>query len=134
VREKKLRYSDITFNGPSSIKRYVQRRRLVDALCVLDDLDYRCAGTFLDFGGGNGELTKMIAERFPKAQVVCYEPSPEMFAEASLVCTCHCCVYTEAPKPWAPTPAGRGNQVQPSGNPRGARKSLRSLAPASVLC
>ena len=82
MKRKKLRYSDITFNDPSPIKRYVQRRRLVDALCVLDDLNHRWAGRFLDFGGGNGELTKMIAERFPKAQVICYEPSPEMFAEA----------------------------------------------------
>src|SRR5215210_7003597 len=77
-----LRYSDITFDDPNWIKRYVQRRRLADALSVLDHPDKRFAGRLLDYGGGNGELTKLIAKRFPKAQVVCYEPSLEMLAEA----------------------------------------------------
>jgi trans-aconitate methyltransferase len=74
----KRRYSDITFKDPSPIKRYVQRRRLTDALSVLGE---RFAGNVLDYGGGNGELTRMIAGRFPNARVVYYEPSPEMFAE-----------------------------------------------------
>jgi trans-aconitate methyltransferase len=75
-------YSMITFKDPSAIKRYVQRRRLADALSVLDQRDERFAGRVLDYGGGNGELTKMIANRFPKVQAVCYEPSLEMLTEA----------------------------------------------------
>lgn len=78
----RLRYSDITFGDPSAIKRYVQRRRLADALSVLGRPDKRFAGRLLDYGAGNGELTKLIAKRFPEAQVVCYEPSLEMLAEA----------------------------------------------------
>jgi SAM-dependent methyltransferase len=57
----------------------VQRRRLTDALSVHGE---RFAGNVLDYGGGNGELTRMIAGRFPNARVVYYEPSPEMFVEA----------------------------------------------------
>jgi SAM-dependent methyltransferase len=49
---------------------------------VLDHLDERFAGRVLDYGGGNGELTKMIVKRFPKAQVVCYEPSLQTLTEA----------------------------------------------------
>jgi SAM-dependent methyltransferase len=79
MRKTKLRYSDITFEYPSPNKRYVQRKRLTDALSVLGEC---FTGSVLDYGGGNGELTRMIAERFPNAQVVCYEPAPEMFTEA----------------------------------------------------
>ena len=76
------RYADITFNDPNPIKRYVQRRRLADALSVLNHLNERFAGRLLDYGGGNGELAKVAARRFPKAQVVCYEPFPKMLAQA----------------------------------------------------
>lgn len=36
----------------------------------------------LDFGAGNGELCKLIALQFPKAKIVCYEPTPSLMAEA----------------------------------------------------
>jgi SAM-dependent methyltransferase len=75
-------YSDITIHAKSPIKSYLQRRRLRDALCVLDDLGERFPGKLLDFGAGNGELTRMIAGRFPHAEVFCYEPAPDLFEEA----------------------------------------------------
>jgi PPOX class probable F420-dependent enzyme len=80
--KERMRYSEITFDTRNPIKRYVQRRRLRDALSVLDDLDERFAGKFLDYGGGSGELSRMIAGRFPRAEVFCYEPAPELFQEA----------------------------------------------------
>lgn len=76
------RYSDITVNAANPVKRYVQRRRLRDALSVLDGLDRRFAGKVLDFGGGSGELTRLVAERFPRAEIFCYEPAPRIFEEA----------------------------------------------------
>ena len=76
------RYSDITIHAKNPIKRYVQRRRLRDALCVLDGLEERFSGKLLDFGGGNGELSRIIAERFPYAEVFCYEPALDLFEEA----------------------------------------------------
>jgi SAM-dependent methyltransferase len=76
------RYSDITVNAANPVKRYVQRRRLRDALSVLNGLDRRFAGKILDFGGGSGELTRLVAQRFPKAEIFCYEPAPHIFEEA----------------------------------------------------
>jgi SAM-dependent methyltransferase len=75
-------YSGITVHDRNPVKSYLQRRRLRDALSLLDDLDERFAGRFLDFGGGSGELTRIIAGRFPRAKVFCYEPSPDLLEEA----------------------------------------------------
>jgi PPOX class probable F420-dependent enzyme len=76
------RYSDITVHDRNPVKSYLQRRRLRDALSVLDGLDQRFEGRFLDFGGGSGELTRIIAGRFPEAEVFCYEPAPDLLEEA----------------------------------------------------
>ena len=77
-----MSYSDITVHDKNPIKRYLQRRRLRDALSPLGALEEHFAGKVLDFGAGNGELTKAIAERFPHAEVFCYEPAPDLFEEA----------------------------------------------------
>lgn len=76
------RYSDITVNAANPVKRYVQRRRLRDALSVLESSDRHFAGRVLDFGGGSGELTRLVAQRFPRAEVFCYEPAARIFEEA----------------------------------------------------
>ena len=85
------RYSDITVGDKNPARRYLQRRRLRDALSVLDGLGDDFAGSFLDFGGGSGELSKMLARRFPDAGVFCYEPMPGIFEEArrNLSDLCH---------------------------------------------
>jgi SAM-dependent methyltransferase len=75
-------YSEITVRAKNPVKSYLQRRRLRDALSVLDDLGEHFPGKLLDFGAGNGELTRRIAERFPRAEVFCYEPVPGLFEEA----------------------------------------------------
>ena len=75
-----MAYSDITFNDKNPIKRWLQRRRLVVATRIADGrVDPQCV---LDFGAGNGELCKLIALRFPKAKIICYEPTPSLMAEA----------------------------------------------------
>jgi SAM-dependent methyltransferase len=76
------RYSEITVGDRNPVKRFLQRRRLRDAISVLDGLDDHFSGSFLDFGGGSGELSKILASRFPKARVFCYEPMPDIFEEA----------------------------------------------------
>ena len=76
------RYSEITIGDRNPVKRFLQRRRLHDAVSVLDGLDDHFTGNFLDFGGGSGELSKMLAGRFPGASVFCYEPMPAIFEEA----------------------------------------------------
>ena len=76
------RYSEITIGDKNPVKRFLQRRRLRDAISVLDGLDNNYSGSFLDFGGGSGELSMMLARRFPKAGVFCYEPTPGILEEA----------------------------------------------------
>lgn len=73
------RYSGITVHDKNPVKSFLQRRRLRDALSVLDE-DF--AGKILDFGGGSGELSRILAASFPRARVFCYEPAPELLEEA----------------------------------------------------
>lgn len=72
-------YSDQTLFDKSALKRWVHRRRFSSALHL--------AGTrfrsVLDFGGGSGELCKLVAARAPQSQIICYEPSSSMFKEAT---------------------------------------------------
>jgi SAM-dependent methyltransferase len=35
-----------------------------------------------DFGAGNGELCKLLAEQYEDAQLICYEPTPQLLIEA----------------------------------------------------
>jgi len=73
-------YSDYTFNDKNPVKRWLQSHRLVAATQMADErLNPQCV---LDFGAGNGELCKHIALRFPKAKIICYEPTPTLMAEA----------------------------------------------------
>jgi PPOX class probable F420-dependent enzyme len=82
VRETAPSYSNITVRDRNPVKSYLQRRRMRDALSVLDDLDEGFARKFLDFGAGSGELTRIVAGRFPHARVFCYEPAPDLREEA----------------------------------------------------
>ena len=77
--ERPSSYSGITVRDKNPVKSYLQRRRLRDALSVLDE-DF--AGKILDFGGGSGELSRILAASFPRAHVFCYEPAPELLEEA----------------------------------------------------
>jgi len=79
VPKRESRYSGITVHDRNPVKSYLQRRRLRDALSVLDE-DF--AGRVVDFGGGSGELSRILAASFPRAQVFCYEPAPELLEEA----------------------------------------------------
>ena len=78
----RLRYDEITTGDRNPIKRYLQRRRLHDAVSVLADLNGDFSGNVLDFGGGSGGLSKLLAAHFPGARVFCYEPAPDIFEEA----------------------------------------------------
>lgn len=75
-----MTYSDITFKDKNPIKRWLEQRRLVVATRIVDGISNpQCV---LDFGAGNGELCKLIALQFPKAKIICYEPTPYLMAEA----------------------------------------------------
>jgi SAM-dependent methyltransferase len=75
-----MNYSDITFKDKNPIKRWLQNRRLITAVDLAKRLP--APKVILDFGSGNGELCKLIAVQFPAAKIICYEPTPNLLAEA----------------------------------------------------
>jgi SAM-dependent methyltransferase len=78
--EKGMAYADITRNDRNPLKRYVQRRRLADALQLVPaTLDPR---TVVDFGAGDGALCQLLALSFARARILCFEPSSTLRAEA----------------------------------------------------
>jgi SAM-dependent methyltransferase len=72
-------YARLTRNDPNPLKRWLQRRRLDDALAAAGPAEPLC---IVDYGGGDGALTAMAAERWPDAELICFEPAPRLAAEA----------------------------------------------------
>lgn len=75
-------YGDLTVNDRNPLKRALQRSRLRHGLRALAQLDADFDGALLDLGAGNGELAKLLAARFPRGHIVCYEPTPTYRREA----------------------------------------------------
>lgn len=76
-----MAYADFTRNDKNPLKRYAQRRRLVDALALIPVTAQ--PRIIVDFGAGDGELCQRLARRFSAATIVCFEPSPWLRGEAS---------------------------------------------------
>ena len=76
-----MSYADITFKDANPIKRWLQRQRLVSAMNLYSSTRIT-PKAICDFGAGNGELCKMLAARYPRAKLVCYEPTPYLLSEA----------------------------------------------------
>ncbi|NIP18764.1 MAG: methyltransferase, partial [Xanthomonadales bacterium] len=75
-----MTYAQKTFSDSNPVKRFFQRSRLRDALRLAEK--YPAPGVVIDFGAGNGELCKGLAARHPDAEIVCYEPHPDLLAQA----------------------------------------------------
>jgi SAM-dependent methyltransferase len=73
-------YARKTFSDSNPVKRYFQRTRLRDALRLVENDP--APERVIDFGAGNGELCKSLAGVFPQAAIVCYEPHPDLLAQA----------------------------------------------------
>lgn len=75
-----MSYASITFQDKNPVKRWLQASRLKSAvgICGIS----RDATSVCDYGAGNGELCKLLAEAFPQARLVCFEPSPHLLSEA----------------------------------------------------
>ena len=73
-------YAEKTFKDPNRIKRFFQERRLHDALALVRE--EAAPGLIIDLGAGDGELCKRLAQHFPAARIVCYEPHPELARQA----------------------------------------------------
>ena len=76
-----MSYSDCTFKDKNPVKRWLQSHRLIDAIALVEG-KLPPPNCILDFGAGNGELCKHLAERFPHARIICYEPAPFLMEEA----------------------------------------------------
>src|SRR5687768_12328608 len=72
-------YASLTRNDRNPLKRFLQRRRLIDALYLAGDV---ADGTIVDYGAGDGETCKRLAACFPQARLYCYEPCDSLRAEA----------------------------------------------------
>lgn len=79
-----MNYAQITTSDRNRLKRWIQRRRLRDAVAeVVRGFGDRAPASVLDFGGGNGELAWLLHEAVPGAAVTCYEPAESLRAEAA---------------------------------------------------
>jgi SAM-dependent methyltransferase len=72
-------YADLTRCDPNPLKRLLQRRRLADALRLTRDLTPEVV---VDYGGGDGALLVAAAGWWPRARLICFEPAPQLAAEA----------------------------------------------------
>ena len=76
-----MSYADITRNDRNPVKRFLQRRRLSDAISLI-----HCSTqprNIIDFGAGDGELCRLLTARFPDSRIFCYEPTLSLRQEAA---------------------------------------------------
>ena len=74
-----MSYAALTRGDPNPFKRWLQRRRLTDALGVIRG---PAPATVVDYGGGDGELLRLAADLWPGARLICFEPVPALADEA----------------------------------------------------
>jgi SAM-dependent methyltransferase len=75
-----MSYAEETTQDRNRIKRWLQRQRFVSASALYSPA--QSPSVICDFGAGNGEMCKVLAPRFPRARLICYEPSPTLLQEA----------------------------------------------------
>lgn len=73
-------YAELTWDDPNPLKRWLQRKRIIDALRQVPK--GRTVDYVVDFGGGDGVLAREAARRWPEARLVVFEPYAEL-AEAA---------------------------------------------------
>ena len=74
-----MSYAALTREDRNPVKRWLQARRLADAVALVEPAR---AQRIVDYGGGDGAATARLAARFPDAEIVCFEPAPFLRAEA----------------------------------------------------
>ncbi|MFT3808515.1 MAG: class I SAM-dependent methyltransferase [Micropepsaceae bacterium] len=82
-----MSYERQTRGDASQLKRWVQNRRLADAVSLSG-----IAGSptsIVDYGAGDGALSLALADHWPQAQITCFEPIPAMRAEAERLTAGH---------------------------------------------
>ena len=81
IKPKNVSYASFTFADHNPVVRWLQHRRLKVGLklCVRF---CKSPNVICDFGAGNGELCKILSEKYPMASLICYEPESNMLDEA----------------------------------------------------
>ena len=74
-----MSYAELTRADPNPIKRWLQEERLEAALRLVP----ADARRVLDYGAGDGEVAARLARRRPEAEVICFEPAPELRQQAA---------------------------------------------------
>lgn len=75
-----MSYASLTRRDPNPLKRWVQRRRIEDAIdLILNGKEPAC---IVDYGGGDGFAAAWLARKSPQARILCFEPDPVLAAEA----------------------------------------------------
>ena len=87
-----MSYAALTRADPNPLKRWVQQRRLHDALAAVRRGP--APRTIVDYGGGDGELLRLAGAIWPQAALTCFEPAPDLAdeARANLAATTSACV------------------------------------------
>lgn len=75
-------YSDLTWDDPNPLKRWLQRSRIRHALALVPQ--GREIGSVVDYGGGDGTLAQQAVARWPDATVLVFEPNAELASAARL--------------------------------------------------
>lgn len=76
-----MAYADITINDPNPIKSWLQSRRFLDAIKIVQHSQTGDKHRLLDFGAGDGELILQLARIAPVDASV-FEPCPSLMLEA----------------------------------------------------
>lgn len=99
-----MNYEQQTRGDASRLKRWVQNRRLSDAVRLS-----KLAGTpahIVDYGAGDGALSLALAAAFPAAAITCFEPISSMRAEAVRLTARHRAITVAADEADIPVGAG----------------------------
>ena len=73
-----MSYAALTREDASPLKRWLQERRLRAAVGLVETSSRR----IVDYGAGDGEVSARLAAARPEAQILCFEPTPKLRAEA----------------------------------------------------
>lgn len=74
-----MTYADMTYNSRSRLKRWSHNSRFTRALHVAGQGACHTR-RILDFGAGDGYFSEQLKANWPSADIVAYDPSPEMIA------------------------------------------------------
>jgi trans-aconitate methyltransferase len=73
-------YAALTREDANPVKRWLQERRLRAAV---DLVEPERAGRIVDYGAADGEVCARLAQRWPQAEILCFEPAAHLRREAA---------------------------------------------------